>query len=174
MSRKRKNTNDNFATGRVTKNAKETKAFGKRLANRITGTRQKALGTSGAVVLALSGNLGSGKTTFTQGFAQGLGITQRILSPTFIIMRNYRIELQAKDSKLKEFFHVDLYRLEENIGDELTNLGIKEAWSDSGNIIAIEWAEKAKDVLPDDTIWVKFESVGEDKRRILVDTYSEK
>ncbi len=141
----------------------------------VNSAKNKEQSTKKAVVVALSGDLGSGKTTFLQGFAKSLGINQRILSPTFILMRQYDIKLKAKSSlragpeaKLKVFYHIDLYRLENSVEKELVNLGFNEITSDPSNIIAIEWAEKAEDVYSKDTIWIKFESKGENMRKISI------
>ena len=76
----------------------------------------------GGEVLALRGDLGAGKTTFIQGLAKGLGIRKTIVSPTFIIVRRYPV------SDGRQFYHVDLYRLEEGIGKELENLGLTDEW----------------------------------------------
>lgn len=102
--------------------------------------------------------MGSGKTTFIQGLAKGLGVKQRIISPTFILMRGYG----------GRFYHIDLYRLENNVEQELRNLGIEEIWGKRENIVAIEWAEKVKGMLPKSTIWINFEDLGGDKRRMTI------
>lgn len=135
-----------------TQSAQATKRCGQRFADTLTGGE----------VIALSGDLGAGKTHFIQGLAEGLGIKLRITSPTFIIMRDYDLPDD------KHFFHVDLYRLEENIEKELENLGITDLWGRKENIFAIEWAEKAKDFLPKETIWVNIEDLGEEKRKITI------
>lgn len=116
----------------------------------------------GGETLALTGELGSGKTTFIQGLAEGLGIKGRIISPTFILMRKY---LASKH----DFYHIDFYRLENDLENEIKNLGIDDIWEKKDNIVAIEWAEKIKNSLPKDVIWLKFESVGKDKRKILIE-----
>ncbi len=138
----------------TTKSAKETSEFGEEVASDLK--------VKGAVVFALTGDLGSGKTTFVKGLAKGLGITQRILSPTYILMRQYII------SPSTNFFHVDLYRLESDIEKEMRNLGIDDLWSNKENIMAIEWAEKAKDFIPKNATWIKFENVGENRRKIVI------
>lgn len=111
--------------------------------------------------MALSGELGSGKTTFVQGIAKGLGVKKQIVSPTFIIMREYAGE------KLN-FYHVDLYRLEGDLGSELENLGLTDIWEDPKNVVVIEWAEKAEKYLPKSTKWIKFENLGEEQRKISI------
>lgn len=125
-----------------------------------------AKGRVHSIVVGLVGDLGSGKTTFVQGMAEGLGVKVRILSPTFVIMRNYQIsntKLQTNskfpNSNVKNLYHVDLYRLEGDLRGEVENLGLRDIWSEPGNIVVIEWAEKIRGVLPKNTIWVDFEYV---------------
>lgn len=151
----------------VTKSSQETQSWGKKIAEKLWGGE----------ILALEGNLGSGKTTFVQGLAKGLGIKGRVVSPTFIIMRQYYVKLKAKNSKLKtttkslklkNFYHIDLYRLEENLESEIKNLGLEEIWGRKENIIAIEWAEKIKDLLPENALWINFEYLDENQRKITM------
>ena len=136
----------------ITKSAQETKDLGKKIATDLKGGE----------TLALTGDLGSGKTTFIQGFAEGLGIKDRIISPTFILMRKYSY------SKLN-FYHIDFYRLENNLENEVKNLGIDDTWGKENNIVAIEWAEKIKDLLPKGTIQLSFENMGEENRKIAIE-----
>jgi len=119
-----------------------------------------------AFILALTGELGSGKTTFVQGVARGLGIKSRIISPTFILVRNY--EVRSQKYEVRNFYHIDLYRLEKNIEFEVRNLGIKDIWSDPENIVAIEWAEKIEKMIPKSAKWIRFENLGENKRKITM------
>lgn len=109
-------------------------------------------------ILALVGDLGAGKTVFVQGVAHGLGIKNRIVSPTFILMRKYN-----------NFYHVDLYRLEGDVEKEVENLGLLDILKDKNNIVAIEWAEKIKDLLPGNTTLIHFENLGEDERKIIIE-----
>ncbi len=95
-------------------------------------------------VIGLYGDLGAGKTTFTQGFAKGLGVVDKIVSPTFVIEKIYEVGLQARP--FFRFIHIDAYRLE--ISDELLHLGWKEIISNSANIILIEWPERVADIMP--------------------------
>lgn len=139
----------------VTKNAEETKAFGAKIGS----------GLKGGEVIALSGELGSGKTTFVQGLASSLGIEKSVISPTFILMRSYEI---VQNLNFRNLYHIDLYRLEENIGKELENLGVKDYWQKKENIFIIEWAEKAKDIISEGTIWIDFSYIDESSRKILV------
>lgn len=100
-------------------------------------------------VIALSGELGAGKTTFTKGFAKALDIKDKIISPTFVLIRQHPIP----NSK-RTLYHIDLYRLEGEI--DLVSTGVKEIIENPDNIVMIEWAEKAKDQLPHDTLWINF------------------
>lgn len=114
------------------------------------------------IVIALSGDLGAGKTTFVQGLAKELGITQRLTSPTFILIRRYPI-------KTGILYHLDAYRLSDNIKSEIDDLGLAEIISDPRNIVLVEWAEKIKDFLPQDTQWIHFEYVDDAARKITID-----
>ncbi len=113
----------------------------------------------GGETLALAGGLGAGKTTFIQGLAEGIGINARINSPTFILMRKYT-------AKNNYFYHLDLYRLEGDVNKEVENLGLFDIWQGSKNIVAIEWAEKIREIMPKEVIWIKFENIGEEERKI--------
>jgi len=139
----------------ITKSTAETKALGKRKAlDFLNGARR-------ATVIALTGDLGSGKTTFMQGFAEGLGYTGRLISPTFILMRQYPIQ----SGKL---YHLDVYRLDKNVDEEAKDLGLMEIMSDPSNIVVIEWAEKMRTILPEDTQWISFEYVDDETRKIMI------
>ncbi len=127
----------------------------------------------GALVLALEGELGAGKTAFTQGLAKALGLKEKILSPTFVIMRRYGVRPLGRDkgSPAKagtpmNLYHLDCYRLE-GVKD-LAGLGILEILADKKNLVVIEWAERVKSILPKDAVWIKFEHGGEDRRKIQI------
>ena len=135
----------------ITESSQETKDLGQKIAADLVGGE----------IFALTGDLGSGKTTFVQGFSKGLGLASRIISPTFILMRKYR----ASD---KDFYHIDLYRLEKDVDKEVVNLGVTDIWGKPGNIVVIEWAEKIKDLIPKSAKWIFFENLGEDKRKITI------
>ena len=137
--------------------AKETQEFGQNFANKLKGGE----------TLALIGDLGGGKTTFVKGLAQGLGIKENITSPTFILMKEYDIKIKDQKSKIKNLYHLDLYRLEGDIEKEVKNLGIEDIWGKEENIVVIEWADKIEDMLPPHTIRIYFEEIG-DERKIMV------
>lgn len=115
--------------------------------------------TPKGAVLALYGDLGAGKTTFAQGFAIGLGIQERIISPTFILIRPYPL-------KEGQFHHIDLYRINEE--KEAKGLGIEEILKDPNSITLIEWAQKIESLLPEKTVKIYFERIDENKRRIEI------
>lgn len=118
---------------------------------------------------ALFGNLGSGKTTFTQGFAKGLGIKERIISPTFIIAREYEVMMNDKGLRIKKFYHIDLYRVESS--KDIQGLGLGEIFSGEKNIIVVEWAEKIKNILPKKRTEIYLENLEGNKRKITFKNY---
>jgi len=140
----------------ITSSPEETRALAKKLSQEIRG------------IIALGGELGAGKTTFTQGFAEGLGITDKIISPTFVLIRQHPIpnSKNVLPTCRRVLYHIDLYRLEEikNIKD----LGIDEMMQNPKNIILIEWAEKAKKLLPKNITWIKLEVIDKNTRRIKI------
>ncbi|HNX25472.1 MAG TPA: tRNA (adenosine(37)-N6)-threonylcarbamoyltransferase complex ATPase subunit type 1 TsaE [Spirochaetota bacterium] len=113
---------------------------------------------SGKTVIALRGDLGSGKTIFTKGIADGLGIKEDITSPTFSLMETYEADIPLH--------HFDLYRIE-NI-NEFANLRFEEYWESEG-ISVIEWPEKAEGLLPEKRIDITIEYIDENRRKINVE-----
>jgi tRNA threonylcarbamoyladenosine biosynthesis protein TsaE len=138
----------------ITDNFKQTQELGRVFAK----TLQKG------DIVCLYGDLGSGKTTFTQGLAEGLGIKNRIISPTFVIVRCYRIK--NYESGIMNFYHIDLYRIEGE--KDIENLGIEEILSNENNIVAVEWAEKLKKYLPKKRIDIEFYYEKNDSRKIII------
>ena len=145
----------------ITTNTTQTQKLGENLAKEIllSQTSQKT-----AVVLGLKGNLGGGKTTFLQGFAKGLGIKEKVLSPTFVIQKKFQIPEKPLHTKCPtahfiykkrffKFYHIDCYRI--NKPAEILELGFREIISDPKNIVAIEWPEKIKKVLPKNIIKIE-------------------
>ena len=123
---------------------KATQHIAKELAKTILKERQR----KSALVLALQGELGAGKTSFVQGLARGLGVKQNVLSPTFLIIKKYEI------LNTRYFYHVDCYRLKN--AKELLELEWKEIIENPQNIVAIEWADHVKSIIPKDALWVSF------------------
>ncbi len=114
-------------------------------------------------VIALIGELGAGKTTFTQGFAKGLGIKEKVISPTFVLMRQHQI---PKTNRW--LFHLDLYRIENS--KDLKALDLEELFAQTQNLILIEWAEKILGHLPPKTQVLHFSQVGPLQRKISFST----
>ena len=112
----------------------ETEELGRRLAERLS---------PGAVV-AYRGDLGVGKTAFTRGLARGLGCRERVTSPTFTIVNEY-------EGGRLPLFHFDMYRLEG--AEDLFGIGWDD-YLDRGGVCAVEWSERAAEVLPPETVWV--------------------
>ena len=134
---------------------KETKKIASKLAS----------GLKEGNVIALYGDLGSGKTVFVQGLAKGLGVKRRILSPTFVFMRQYPLKLHGKSLM---FYHLDLYRGEDE--NDFKSLGLEEVFS-GDSIVVLEWAEKIRSILPKKRVDVIFEVIGEDKRKIIINRH---
>jgi tRNA threonylcarbamoyladenosine biosynthesis protein TsaE len=103
-----------------------------------------------AIVIALKGELGAGKTSFIQGFVAAAGVKRRVLSPTFIIVKRFCF----KNPRFKNIYHIDAYRLKKT--QELTVLGFKDIISDPQNIVLIEWADKVRRVIPRGAFWFLF------------------
>jgi tRNA threonylcarbamoyladenosine biosynthesis protein TsaE len=144
-----------------TKSPASTKSLAKKIAKEIIKEKKG----SAPFVLGLEGDLGGGKTTFLQGFAIGLGVVEKILSPTFVIMRKFKIPIK-KNRHFKNFYHLDCYRAENS--SEVCVLGLKKIISDPENIVAIEWAEKIRKDLPKKIIWINFKFVDDKKRKIII------
>lgn len=130
--------------------SKETKRFAEQLARAIVRRKSKTLHRRSAVVIALTGDLGSGKTTFVQGFLCGLGVRRRATSPTFVLIKRFKLHV----SGFKNVYHADAYRIKAS--SELVKLGIREIFSDPHNIVLIEWAERVRHLLPKRAIRISF------------------
>ena len=131
----------------VTNSERETEELGARLAGRLE---------PGAVV-AFTGDLGAGKTAFTRGLARGLGISDRVTSPTFTIVNEY-------EGGRLPLFHFDMYRVVSS--DELFDIG----WEDylaRGGVCAVEWSENVADALEEGTISVEICRGASESQRII-------
>lgn len=104
------------------------------------------------MIICLEGDLGSGKTIFTKGFAQALSIDENITSPTFNIIKEYL-------SGEMPLFHMDVYRLD----GKMDEIGLEDYFK-KGGIVIIEWADLIKDYLPDERLVIKFKIVDEETR----------
>lgn len=121
-----------------------------------------------AMIVALHGDLGAGKTTFVQIIARVLGVAESVVSPTFIIQKRYPLEGQI----FSNLIHIDAYRLE-NI-EQLAVLDWEELERDSSNIIFVEWAENVAEILPPETKHIYLKYIDEETRSISYTTYEEK
>jgi len=122
----------------VTKSEKETYKFAKDFAKTLKGGE----------VIALIGNLGAGKTVFAQGLAAGFGIKEVVNSPTFVLMKVYKI--QDPRSKIQDLIHVDAYRTHDP--QELLDIGLADYMGQEGVVTVIEWADKVKPILTKNVI----------------------
>ncbi|MDP3772036.1 MAG: tRNA (adenosine(37)-N6)-threonylcarbamoyltransferase complex ATPase subunit type 1 TsaE [bacterium] len=118
----------------------------------------------GALVVAMDGELGSGKTAFTQDFAHALGVRERVTSPSFVVMKIYPLP-RRKGSGFRRLVHIDCYRLAKP--HELRALGFADMCKDAENIIAIEWAARIKKILPAHAFHLVFSTGTHPDERII-------
>lgn len=131
----------------LSKSPNQTKKLGLKLADELKGGE----------IVELIGDLGTGKTTFVQGLAKGLGITRRVLSPTFIIRRSYKGRLNLE--------HFDFYRL--NGPRDVLGLGLEEVASDPKTVVVMEWPERVG-LNQKNARKIRFEYVSEETRKITL------
>jgi len=134
----------------ITSSPEETKKLGEGLAQ----------GFSPGLVVAIFGPLGSGKTCLTQGICSGLGVKDFVVSPSFVLINEYEGRYKV--------YHLDLFRLEKL--SEIINLGYEEYFYGDG-ICIIEWAEKAKGLLPEKRIEIHLKILSEDEREIRIEEF---
>ncbi|WP_114166732.1 tRNA (adenosine(37)-N6)-threonylcarbamoyltransferase complex ATPase subunit type 1 TsaE [Exiguobacterium sp. TNDT2] len=136
----------------ITHSAAETQAVAEKLATLVKA----------GTVITLDGDLGAGKTTFTQGFGKGLGVTRNVNSPTFTIMKQYQGRLPL--------YHMDVYRLEDT-GDDI---GLEEYINGDG-VAIVEWSNLIESSLPTERIAITIERIGDEERQLTFvpvgDTY---
>lgn len=142
----------------VAKHADDTKAFAKTFFDELIARGP----STNATVVALSGELGAGKTFFTKEVARLFGVTRPVQSPTFVLERIYKLD--SGKYNFKHLIHIDAYRLEG--GAELATLGWHDLLVNPGNLIFIEWPEKVADVMPDNMLSISIEHLGEETREI--------
>lgn len=128
----------------LTKNLTDTHRLGTNIGRNLRGDE----------TIALTGDLGAGKTSFTQGLAQGLGVQTNVISPTFVLERIYRGRYPLH--------HFDMYRITTS---DVDSTGLLDVLDEA--VVVVEWAEKLKSELPADTIWVRIKSIGEQKREFI-------
>ncbi len=134
----------------VTNSPEETIEFAESIGKKLKG----------GDVVAYTGGLGAGKTTFTRGLSIGLGIGDMVTSPTFALVNEYR-----SNSSNITLCHFDMYRIT-NLPD-LETTGFYDYMNDS-NILAVEWSENISDVLPDNTIYIKIKRLSDSQREIEI------
>ena len=155
----------------VSGNPEESRKFAGYLAEKILTERRTE---NDALVLALYGDLGSGKTTFARTFAEGLGVKEKIKSPTFIIFRKSKIPASPAGRENKGwrekgflyFYHFDIYRIHNE--KEILNLGWEEIISNPKNIVLVEWADKIENILPKNCVKINFKHLKGDKREMEI------
>lgn len=127
----------------ITHSAAETQAVAEKLATLVQA----------GTVITLNGDLGAGKTTFTQGFGKGLGVTRNVNSPTFTIMKQYQGRLSL--------YHMDVYRLEDT-GDDI---GLEEYINGDG-VAIVEWSNLIESSLPTERLAITIERIGDEERQL--------
>ncbi len=136
---------------KITNSAEETKNLGYEIGLLLKEEHH--------VVILLDGEMGSGKTTLTQGIARGLGIEQIVNSPTYTILKKY----DSKD-KRRTLYHLDLYRLSE-VGSDFD----LEEYIDGQGLVVVEWPFKVEEFLPNDYLIIKIKKITDSKREFLFD-----
>ncbi|MDD5396918.1 MAG: tRNA (adenosine(37)-N6)-threonylcarbamoyltransferase complex ATPase subunit type 1 TsaE [Candidatus Moranbacteria bacterium] len=156
----------------VTTSSIQTKKLGEILAGEVVGGE----------IICLAGDLGAGKTTFTQGLLKGLKIKGPYTSPTFTIVKQYNNRahsiqhgtekqmLHASCSMIYDIYHIDAYRIKSK---DLLELGFADFAGKKTSITIIEWPEKVRKIIPSDALWLKFEWLSEKERKITISTKKE-
>ena len=116
---------------------------------------------NGGDIFALQGDLGAGKTTFTQFFAKSLGIEKSVTSPTFVVMKMYEV---SGNSEIDKLIHIDCYRFETL--DDARSIGLGEYLDDQKAVILIEWPERIWPMIQDRAKMIQFATVSETERKI--------
>ncbi len=140
----------------ITKSSQQTFDFGRSFADKLKPND----------TIFLNGDLGSGKTTFVKGLALGLGIDKRIVSPTFVLVRNYRVGDRNNEAKIFNLYHLDLYRIE-NLA-QLKEIDLLEMQKDKNGVIVIEWPELAFKYFKNKKWVINFSHLDNDERELVV------
>lgn len=136
----------------ITKNEKETIKLGEDLASKLK---------PGDLVL-LTGELGSGKTTFVKGLAYGLKAPSRIISPTFVVVRTHKTDRNA----IKKIYHLDLYRLQSE--EDIKAIALEDFLLDEEAVVLIEWPEKSISLIKKPAYKISFKNLEDDRREISI------
>jgi tRNA threonylcarbamoyladenosine biosynthesis protein TsaE len=113
----------------------------------------------GGDVIAMEGDLGTGKTVLAQGIGIGWGATMALISPTFIIIRRH-----TRNQDNNFFYHIDLYRIASLT--EAQDLGLEELLGDPRSVCVVEWAERAADIFPEEALWITLRVLDEQRRSL--------
>lgn len=114
-------------------------------------------------IMAFSGTLGAGKTTFTSALCRYLDVQDAVSSPTFSLINEYTFRQEGKE---RTIYHSDWYRLHD--ADDAINAGIEDMLQAGDAYCIVEWPERAPELLPPGTLWVKFELLSPEERRITL------
>lgn len=134
----------------VSRNADQTRRLGARLGQLLEG----------AEVICLEGPLGAGKTVLAQGIGRGWGAMDRLISPTFVLMRQHR-----RPTGDQLLLHVDFYRLRGE--EDAVGLGLEDWMGSPEVVVLIEWPERAPEILPRERLWIRLSPAGQGRRRLL-------
>lgn len=142
----------------ITQSSQETEEFGTNFAKNLNPGN----------IICLTGELGAGKTTFVKGLAKGLGIEARIISPTYVVVREHEIEsgIRNHDSGIERLYHLDLYRLTSE--KDVLGIDIHDLLKDKKAVTVIEWPEVARSVIPNHAWIISFEQLDESRRKITI------
>ena len=135
----------------------QTQRVAKGVLNRLLKSKHRP------IILALGGELGSGKTTFIQGLAKTLGIRAKVQSPTFVLMKWYALAKRFRP--LRHFIHIDAYRLRRI--SEAKRLGLDKIFHNGEAVIAVEWAERVKKLIPRSATWIQFKHSNKSHERSI-------
>ncbi|MDP2651458.1 MAG: tRNA (adenosine(37)-N6)-threonylcarbamoyltransferase complex ATPase subunit type 1 TsaE [bacterium] len=139
----------------TSKSLEETKEIAKKFVDTIEPM-------AGAAVVALQGDLGAGKTAFTQAVGEIVGVDENMHSPTFVIEKIYPISFKG----FRHLIHIDAYRIENE--SELLHLGWEEMTRDPKNLILVEWPENVSSLIPKDAIKISLKFIDEETRTIEI------
>jgi len=142
----------------ITTSQQETKKLAQEIAS----------GFQGGEIICLSGDLGAGKTTFTQGLLEALGAEGPYTSPTFTIVKEYALKhpkIHEFPNKLSKVYHIDTYRIS---SDDLLELSFNDFAGKPNTVTIIEWPENVKDIILESAMWLNFEWLDENKRKITL------
>lgn len=127
--------------------------------------RTVAQSLRGGEVLALTGELGAGKTAFTKALAKALGVKGIVQSPTFLVMKCYPLKPGAAGRMLRTICHVDAYRVKDE--RELSVIGLQENMADPQTVTVIEWADLVKGLIPARATWMEFSHGSSAEERVI-------